>query len=361
MTRWSEKTTEWFVINVIFLLTFPSLSAAFFVHECIGITALVTESHRFQRQYRDAQGPADFSTTSRASYTRRRGDPSESSRASAAGSARRDSARSGWKENNAVRDHPWAHPGQADPPASTYTDTTLPPRSPAPESPLSVPSPGGRRDGPPRAESGFSRHTHKVVLGPGPPDPPAVEDLLSTTHLAYVAGRRPRGRTGPPAPLSITAPPGSDTLGESGYCRAYNIDPELVIPHSPSSPASGAGAAGHFSTTAAADFVHPAARAGARRALALPAAGAPSGYARAVAPLDALASPPPQARLHPTVLAAQAKRDPKPYFGAGSSPDPALRTASEAPGSPASESVLARSPAGLTSGRLSVLATVLRS
>ena len=84
----------------------------------------------------------------------------------------------------------------------------------------------------------------------------------------------------------------------------------------------------------------------------------------AVAPVDALASPPPPAWLHPSVLAAQVRRDP-PYFGALVSPEPAgRRPAAEAlgsPGSPGSESALPRSPAGLPSGRLSILASVLRT
>ena len=82
-----------------------------------------------------------------------------------------------------------------------------------------------------------------------------------------------------------------------------------------------------------------------------------------MAPVDALTLPSSPERLHPAVAAARARRDPA-FFRASPERERApLAEALGSPGSPGEEWDAGgpRSPAGLPSGRLSVLATVLRA
>ncbi|KAJ1468033.1 hypothetical protein T484DRAFT_1920901 [Baffinella frigidus] len=125
-------------------------------------------------------------------------------------SFRTETVRSGWKENDPGRPHPWEHPGTV-PTSSTYRETMKMPMEMHPVLQSKTTA----------ARSGLSRSIKTVLLGR---TKPRAVDSLSTTHLSYIQGRQSDLTAAEVAP-----PRNGGQLCSTGFMQ--NIPhPESVIP-----------------------------------------------------------------------------------------------------------------------------------
>mmetsp|Transcript_50211 Transcript_50211/g.118816 ORF Transcript_50211/g.118816 Transcript_50211/m.118816 type:complete len:425 (+) Transcript_50211:2-1276(+) len=209
-------------------------------------------------------------------------------------SFRTETVRSGWKENDPGRPHPWEHPGTV-PTSSTYRETMKMPMEMHPVLQSKTTA----------ARSGLSRSIKTVLLGR---TKPRAVDSLSTTHLSYIQGRQSDLTAAEVAP-----PRNGGQLCSTGFMQ--NIPhPESVIPKRRLAQLDRPDPADWTTSTASA-HMHPRSfitNTDMYGRVLKVASGIPSSFGRAVVPLDRFEDVESlsQDQLHPTVAKVRGQRDP---------------------------------------------------